>query len=282
MFNPPFIDKSIKVLTPPFGGWGASIRGVGLMLFLLLSGFLHAQFQIPDVKSLKEETSVYDYANVFKDAEREQLKQKLIRYSDSTSTQIVVITIKTTNGENIGMLAPRWGQAWGIGQKGKDNGIIILVASEDRKIHISPGYEAEWVLTAGVTGDIIRAVILPEFKKGDYYTGIDKGVDTIFDFLTGKFKAEDLKKEVSAWPFLMFLLILIIFIIIAAKSKPNSGMGTGSFGSTLTDIIILSSLGRNSGGSFGRGSSGGGFSGGGFSGGFGGGGFSGGGAGGSW
>ena len=224
-------------------------------------------------------------------------KQKLIRYSDSTSTQIVVITIKTTKGENIGMLAPRWGQAWGIGQDGKngtksrDNGIVILVAFEDRKIHISPGYEVEWVLTAGITGDIVRAVIIPEFKKGDFYGGIDKGVDTIFDFLTGKFKADPKANKVSIWPFIIFFIIFIIFLIIIANASKGKGggNGTGHFGgSNLEDFIILSRMGRRSGGSiFGSGggfggSSGGGGFGGGFSGGFGGGGFSGGGAGGSW
>ena len=289
-----FVQEKL-VLKPAFNA--AAIRGRGLVLLLAICSFSYGQFDIPDVKTLKEETSVYDYAEIFKDSEREQLKQKLIRYSDSTSTQIVVITIKTTKGENIGMLAPRWGQAWGIGQdgkdgqEGKDNGIVILVASEDRNIYIAPGYEVEWVLTAGITGDIVRAVIIPEFKKGDFYGGIDKGVDTIFDFLTGKFKADSKANKVSIWPFIIFFIIFIIFLIIVANASKGKGggNGTGHFGgSNLEDFIILSRMGRRSGGSiFGSGggfggSSGGGGFGGGFSGGFGGGGFSGGGAGGSW
>ena len=289
--KPAFIAAAMKAMNAFMLTFIVSSRGVGLVLLLLFSLSSYGQYPIPDVKTLKEQTSVYDYANIFEENERQQLTQKLIKYSDSTSTQIVVITIKSTNGESIGMLAPRWGQAWGLGQKGKDNGILILVASEDRKIWIAPGYEVEWVLTAGVTGDIVRAVIVPEFKKGDYYAGIDKGVDTIFDFLTGKFKADDKKQKVSIWPFLVFFILFIlfiIFVIIMASKGKGGGGGTGSFkGSDLAEIIILSGMGRRSGGSiFGSGggfggSSGGGF-GGGFSGGFGDGGFSGGGAGGSW
>ena len=89
--------------------------------------------------------------------------------SASTTTQIVVITIESLKGEDIGILTPKWGQEWGIGQKDEDNGIVILLSKNDRKIWIAPGYGAEERLTAGVNGEIIRNIITPEFK--DYKDG---------------------------------------------------------------------------------------------------------------
>lgn len=250
-------------------------------LFLFGMNLSFAQFTIPKKPSFQ--TSVYDYANLLSPTEKSQLESKLIRYSDSTSTQMVVITIEDLKGEYIGTLAPQWGQEWGIGQKDEDNGIVILLSKNDRKIWIAPGYGAEERLTAGVNGEIIRNIITPEFKAGSYYNGLDKGADAIFDVLNGKFKSNGKRKaskQPSPFPIFIFIGIVILIIILSSKNKGGRGGNGGRFaGPSLGDIIILSSLGRS--GGFG-GSSGGGFGGGGFGGGFGGGGFSGGGAGGSW
>ncbi len=243
-----------------------------------------AQFTIPEKPSLQ--TSVYDYAKVLSDSEKQQLEEKLVRYSDSTSTQIVVVTIDNLKGEDIGILAPKWGHEWGVGQAKEDNGVFILLSKEDRKIWIAPGYGVEDKLIAGTTGEIVRNVIVPEFKAGSYYNGLDKGADAIFDVLKGKYKGSrknGLKNGVS--PFVILLVLFVIVLIIVSSVKGNgkgNGRGGGMMRSpSLLDIIVLSSLGRSSGGGFG-GDFGGSSGGGGFGGGFGGGGFSGGGAGGSW
>src|SRR5690606_5536773 len=102
------------------------------------------------------QNSVYDYAKILSDAEKSQLEQKLISYSDSTTTQIVVVTNPELKGEDIGLLAPRWAHTWGIGQAKEDNGVIILLAEKERKICISPGYGVEDRLTAGITGELVR------------------------------------------------------------------------------------------------------------------------------
>lgn len=240
-----------------------------------------AQFDIPEKPSFQ--TSVYDYANVLNANEKSQLEDKLIKYSDSTTTQIVVITIETLKGEDIGILTPKWGQTWGIGGSAQnDNGVIILLAKAERKIWISPGYGVEDRLTAGITGELVRNVIIPEFKAGSYYSGLDKGADAIFDVLKGKYKGERKKDKKGGTPIVFFIIIFIIILVIISRKRGGGGnSGNRGGGFDLADIIILSSLGR---GGFGGGSSGGGFGGGGggFGGGFGGGGFSGGGAGGSW
>lgn len=99
-----------------------------------------------------------------------------------------MVTVPTINGEDIGILTPKWGHEWKIGQAKEDNGVFILLAEQERKIWISPGYGVEDRLTAGITGEIVRNVIIPEFKAGSYYNGLDKGADVIFDALKGKYK----------------------------------------------------------------------------------------------
>ncbi|WP_409209355.1 TPM domain-containing protein [Flavobacterium sp.] len=251
-----------------------------LIAFLLFTQISFAQYTIPEIP--KFQTSVYDYANVLSSDEKSQLEEKLIRYSDSTSTQIVVITIESLKGEDIGILTPKWGQQWGIGGTEKnDNGVIILLAKAERKIWISAGYGLEDRLTAGIGGEITRNIIIPEFKAGSYYNGLDKGADAIFDVFKGKYKGERKSNKKEKFPVLPILIIVFIIFVIISKNKNNGGnSGNSGGGPSLLDVIILSSLGRNGGGSFGGGSFGG--DGGGFGGGFGGGGFSGGGSGGDW
>lgn len=251
-----------------------------LFLFVLaLSGMIaHAQFDIPKKPSFQ--TSVYDYADVLNPQEEKELENKLVRYSDSTSTQIVVISVEDLKGEDIGILTPKWGHEWGIGQEKEDNGILILLSKNDRKIWIAPGYGVEDRLTAGINGELIRNIIIPEFKAGSYYTGLDKGADAIFEVLKGKYKGSR-KESNNPLPFILIVVFIIILLVLASRGNKGGGNFRGGGGLDLGDIIILSSLGR-SGGGFGGGGSFGGGSSGGFGGGFGGGGFSGGGAGGSW
>jgi len=252
-----------------------------VIVCLLFTQISFGQFTIPEKPELQ--TSVYDYANVLSATEKSQLEEKLIKYSDSTTTQIVVITIESLKGEDIGILTPKWGQTWGIGGTAKnDNGVLILLAKAERKIWISAGYGLEDRLSAGIGGEITRNIIIPEFKTGSYYKGLDKGIDAIIDVFKGKYKGERKKNKEKGIPILPIIIIVVIILVLISRNKNNGGnSGNSSGGPSLLDIIILSSLGgggRGSGG-FGGGSSGGG---GGFGGGFGGGGFSGGGSGGDW
>jgi uncharacterized protein len=256
-----------------------------LLVCLFITQISFAQFDIPEKPSFQ--TSVYDYANVLSADEKAQLEEKLIRYSDSTTTQIVVITIESLKGEDIGILTPKWGQTWGIGGTEKnDNGVIILLAKAEKKIWISAGYGLEDRLTAGIGGEITRNIIIPEFKAGSYYKGLDKGADALFDVFKGKYKGERKQTKEKKLPIVPIIIIVFIIIALVSRNKKDGGnSGNSGGGPSLLDVILLSSLGRNSGGGgFGGGSSGGGFGGGGggFGGGFGGGGFSGGGSGGSW
>jgi uncharacterized protein len=249
--------------------------------FVFFAGF--AQFKVPTVP--KKQTSLYDLAQLLTADEAKKIEEKLIRYSDSTSTQIVIATVETINNEDINILGPRWAHEWGIGQKNEDNGVFILVAKKERKVGIYPGYGVEHKLIAATGAQIIDYIITPEFKKGAYYAGLDKGTDAVFEVLKGTYKStrKANKKEGVSFPWGIMAFIIILLFVLLGKNKRGGGGGnfrTGRGGLDLTDVIILSSLGR--GGFGGGGSSGGGFGGGGFGGGFGGGGFSGGGSSGSW
>lgn len=251
----------------------------------LFSFCVFSQFTIPEKP--KEQKAVYDYAKILSQEENFSLENKLISYADSTSTQIVIVTIESLQGEYEGILAPNWAHKWGVGQEDKDNGVFILLAKQERKIWISPGYGLEHILTAGKSGNIIRQHIIPYFKQGDFYKGLDEGTSALISLFSGTYKEErTFSQEISFWDILPFLLVFCIFLyFIYISSKKNGGSSSGGTSSLddLTDFIILSRMGR--GGFGGGGFSGGGFGssrGGGFGGGFGGGGFSGGGAGGSW
>lgn len=264
-------------------------------LLLVLTFFIgiqivFSQFDIPKKPSFQ--TSVYDDIGLLTKSEKSQLENKLIKYSDSTSTQIVITVINSTHGENIGYLGANWLTKWGIGQKGKDNGILIILAKTDRKIFISTGYGIEHKLTDFLSKRIIENEILPYFKKGNFYAGLDSGVEAVFEVMKGEYKGK--RKKFSKGgdiTFLAFIIILITFFILISRGGRGKGGRRNYNDSDSRDIletIILSSAGRGGyrrtgsfGGGFG-GNSGGGFGGGGFGGGFGGGMSGGGGAGGSW
>ena len=274
------------------------IHRLYLKIVLFLIGFIvfqvsNAQYEIPAKPEFQ--TSVYDYINLFSDAEKNILEKKLIRYSDTTSTQIVIVTIPSTEGENIQYLGAQWGQKWGIGgSEEKDNGVLILLAKNDRKIGINTGYGIEYLLTDALSKRIIDRDIIPYFKRNDYYGGLNRGADAIFEVLQGEYQGTR-QSDDSDFPFVFFVVLFVfftIFIILVIISNKHKGGGNGgnrgnrSSNGSLLDAIILSNMGR---GNYRRSSSSGGFGGfgsgsssGGFGGGFGGGGFGGGGASGGW
>ncbi|WP_375239602.1 TPM domain-containing protein [Aurantibacter sp.] len=244
------------------------------------------QFEIPKIPN--KQTSVYDYIGLLNNNQKLRLEQDLIRYSDSTSTQIVVAIISSTKGENINYLAANWGEKWGIGDAEKDNGILILLAKNDKKITISTGRGTEHLLTDAMCKRIIDQAIIPQFKKNNYYKGLQIGVATIYMIMNGEYKNTNSGNSDFPVGFVIFIFFVFIIIIIALSKKNNgSDNHNGKHfrrdsGSSILDAIILSNMGRSSGGGWSSGSSGGSFGGGGFSGGFGGGSFGGGGASGGW
>jgi uncharacterized protein len=277
------------------------LKAIYFVVILFVCQLAEAQYKIPpkptNPEEIKRNYVVYDEIKLLNASEKENLRQKLIRYADTTSTQIVVAIIRSTEGEYINYLGAQWGEKWGIGQEKEDNGILILLAKDDRKIAINTGKGVEHLLTDALSKRIIDRDIIPYFKRNDYYGGLDRAADAIFEVMRGEYQATRQNNAVR-FPFEVFIILFIVFIIIViAISKSRGGGRGGNKGNrrkdddarSILEAIILSNMGRGSysrgssgGGIFGGSSSGGSFGGGGFGGGFGGGSFGGGGASGGW
>ena len=247
-----------------------------LSFFLVLLTFgttLKAQLPSPPVPP----RLVNDYTGTLTSSQIEALEKKLVAYDDSTSTQILVLIVDDLQGYSIEQYATEIGHSWGVGQKEKGNGAVILVkpkkGTERGQVNISPGYGMEQYVTDATAKTIIDREMIPAFREDDYYTGIDNAVNTIMDLCSGKFSQDEYADD-DGFPLWFIILMIIAIAIIFSKFSNNNGQNYSGGG---TRTIWIPMGGGFGGGSFG----GGGFGGGGF-GGFGGGGFGGGGASGSW
>ena len=227
---------------------------------------------------------VMDTAHVLSDSEYSELDSFLRNLDQTTSVQIAVLTVDSLGGEDIESFSMKYAEAWKLGQKGVDNGALLTVAMEEHGLRIETGYGTEGTLTDAKCAQIIRNVIVPEFKKNDYGTGIVNGVKNMAGIITSNSElvtisdnvdedSEELTVQDIIIMGVIFLVLLIVVVMqilmsIARRLSPLSWLGrTGQH-------IHDTNVARNSHGG-GSGWSGGGFSGGGGS-------FGGGGASGSW
>lgn len=273
-----------------------------LLLLLLNSVFVLAQ-RVPD-KDLPprptrgNERAVTDLAKVMRPEQVQQLETKLRNFNDTASTAIIVVTVPTTGNYEIADYATSLGEYWGAGRKDVDNGVVLLVAKNDRKVWIATGYGAEGAITDAMARRIIEQTILPRFRENNYYQGIDDGTSAMMaltageysDLATGPRRQRQTRQEDGSPVGLMLMLFFLIFFIIlpmrAARRAQRNHLtgkkrGGGCMGPLGTAFLLSQMGGGRRGGGFGGGGFGGGGGGGGF-GGFGGGSFGGGGAGGSW
>lgn len=223
---------------------------------------------------------VNDFANVFSSSERQALESKLLSYNDTTSTQIYVVTVDDLGGYPASDYAFVLGEKWGIGQSGKDNGLLILikpkVGNSRGQAFVATGYGLEAFITDAFAGRIVRDYMIPYFMYDDYFGGVNAAVDVVISKLSGEFDADAAKeKGIPSW--LIILIFIIIFIIVTSSSGGDKNIDRGGHHNSGGGPIFFPPIGRGGG----RSSWGGGFGGGGFGGG-GGGRFGGGGAGGSW
>lgn len=239
-----------------------------LVLVLILGIGLKAQLPTPS----NPPRLVNDYTGTLSAAQINAMERKLVAYDDSTSTQILVMLIDDLQGMNIDQFGTEIGHSWGVGQKEKGNGVVILVKpkkdTERGLVGIYPGYGMEEYIADATVKIIVEKEMIPAFKEGDYYTGIDNAVNVIMGLCAGKFTQDEYADEGGGIPIGFIILVLIALIIIFRSSNGNQNY---SGGGNRTIWIPM-------GGGFGGGGD---FGGGGF-GGFGGGGFGGGGASGSW
>lgn len=256
---------------------------LGIFLLGHVLGALGQDFpQVPDPPRL-----VNDYAGVLSASELESLETKLVAYNDSTSSQIAIVLIKSIGPYDISDYAFQLGDLWGIGGGENDNGILILGAMDDRQVFIATGYGLEGAVPDALAKRIVSNLIIPNFKKEDYFAGLDQATDMIIKLASGEYEAEEVVSDGnSGGALIVFLIFIVIFVVLPLLKNKNDNdnhMGGRGGGVDLWTTIMLANMLKGGGGKFGDFSSGGGsFGGGGGFGGFGGGSFGGGGAGGSW
>ena len=248
-------------------------KSVWLFLGMLFAcTWLYAQEVLPRPNPPR---LVTDQAGVLSASEIQALEQKLVALDDSSSNQIAVVLIKTLNDRPIEEYATKLFREWGIGKKKTNNGVLLLVAVDDRKIKIEVGYGLEGAIPDITASAIIRNDIGPAFKQQNYYKGLDNAVDALAKAAVGEYKVARKKEAPSGGrggSIITFLIFLAVILLIMGAGGGGFGGGRRRSGlGGLADGIILGSMlnGGNSRGGWG----GGGFGGGGFGGGGGGGGF---------
>jgi uncharacterized protein len=226
-------------------------RGVWVALLALWAG-LFAQWAQAELKFPALSGQVVDTAGMIDSDSKERLSQMLRAHEELTTEQVVVVTLPDLQGSTIEDFGYQLGRFWGIGQKGKDNGALLIVAKDERKVRIEVGYGLEDRLTDAQSSVIINQVITPAFKQGDFVGGISKGTEAIVQVLGGDPLAEPVVgasggDDITDWKMsLLFLILFVAFIYINMRwGRALGGLGGGYIGS-------------GGGGGFGSGGSGGG------------------------
>lgn len=229
---------------------------------------------------------INDFAGMLNPAEIAELERKVNTFNDSTSIEICVVIISNLGDYDIAEYAFQLGALWGIGKDKKDNGVLLLISQENRKAFIATGYGMEGVLPDARCKRIIQAELIPQFKRSNYFNGINFTIDAIMRYSRNEYTADPVTVNSSRIkPSYVLLFIILLIIVFGFFNRNNNngsnrggnsgGFGGGLLGGLLGGALSSGSRGGSYGGGFGGGSSGG-------FGGFGGGGFGGGGAGGDW
>ena len=259
-----------------------------ILLILILSVFTLSVFAQDIPERPNPPRLVNDMANVLTDQEEQQMESELVQFNDQTSTQICVVTLPSLNGYEISDLSFKLGEKWGVGQKDKNNGIVIVfkpkTANEKGAVFVAVGYGLEGVIPDAIANrNVVDYEMLPRFMENDIYGGLSAGTKVLMSLASQEYSADAYQKKTGEKKSKKggggFILIVLIIIVLVSLFKGGRGNHYNSGGSLPFWLAMgLLGGGNRGGGSFGGFSGGGG---GGF-GGFGGGSFGGGGAGGSW
>ena len=259
-------------------------------LFLLLSALIpHSLY--PQVNLPNPTGFINDFANVLSPAVKSAMENLSRELKQKTGAEVVVVTVKSLNGMDYTDYAVRLFEKWRIGEKGKDNGILLLNAIAERKIRIEVGYGLEGIIPDGLAGEIRDKYLIRSLKQNDYDSGLSLGLAAIASIiasdakvkLTGNYSAltqrRDQRGRKSGGGISIFQIMILFFVISSFLGRGRRGRGRGRGG--LSGSILLMSMLGGGGRGYHSGGFGGGFGGGGF-GGFGGGMGGGGGAGGGY
>lgn len=242
----------LKISSPLRGeGWervtleaiSCMIGAALLMMILFLISPAHA-LDVPKLTGY-----VNDYGSMISPQAKATLEQELRAFEQSDSTQIVIVTIPSLQGEVLEQFSLKVAEAWKIGQKGKDNGIIFLVSKEDRKLRVEVGRGLEGKLTDLMAGRIIDLVVKPRFKRGDFDGGFITGVHSLIDATRGEFKADPgatkrSSKKSGGLPQLVTFIMFgaIALLVLGSFSRPLSG-AAGAVGLPALVTLLLTPIG---------------------------------------
>jgi len=233
------------------------------LLFALILGLCLAQPLLAYESPGKPAGFVNDFAGILTSEEKAGLENKIGNFERPAGVEMAVVTVPTLGDETVEGFAVKLFEEWGIGKAKVDNGLLFLIASNDREARIEVGYGLEPVVTDAASSVIMRNIIVPEFAGGNYYEGIDKGVDALIALVEGdpemaQYVADNQVSEETAESagavasnVIFFIFVIILIIIISRK-------GGGGF---LTGLLLGGMRGDYRGGS-GRGGGFGGFGGG--------------------
>lgn len=206
------------------------------ILILLVLSFAYSTCFSQDIPELK--SRVNDYAGMLNQTEKNNLESLLQQIEKSTTAQLVLLTVNSLDGIPIEDYSIKVAEKWKIGTK-QDNGLIVIVAKNDRKIRIEVGYGLEPIIPDGRAGTIIRTVITPEFKSGNYYNGFYRAFEVMGNLISGKGDSEFAKIEAEPQVakdedsglsgVVIFFIIIIVIIMVIPKKKNSGKRGGGDF-----------------------------------------------------
>ena len=235
---------------------------------------VHAQGDIP-----ANDGWVTDLGGFLTPQQERSLETLMESYRQGSGHEIALLTVPDLGGRALESYALDVARKWGLGEKDKNNGALLLITRAERKVRIEVGRGLEGTITDAISGRIIRGIISPEFKKGNFYAGISGGIVAVHEAAGGEYaRIPEERRRKSGGGIGLFPMIFIIFILSSLFRRRRGGGGRGGRGGGLLTGLFLGSMlsggGRSSGGGFSSGGSFGGFGGGG--------GFSGGGSSGGW
>lgn len=210
-------------------------QGVKISFYLLalLMWILPAAAQNKEDEVAREPVPAYtglvnDFGGVLSSQEKAQLEAKLRQYEDSTSTQIVIVIEKSLNGRDQYARSMDFARGWEVGQKGRNNGIVVYLSIEDRKQSIRSAYGTQGRLTDVVSGEIQRDIMRPLLRDGNYFAALDKGTDAIIKVMAGEYgPLAKKKKGMPGWSILLMIILLITFISIINNRGKYRGYNSG-------------------------------------------------------
>ncbi len=210
------------------GSWSLStILLLALLQFMSYSSLM-AALAVPALTG-----RVNDYAGMISAPVKADLQTKLKQFETAESTQIVILTVQSLKGDPIEDFSIKVAEAWKIGQKGKDNGVLLIVSKDDHKVRIEVGYGLEGKLTDLMAGRIVRDEIVPAFKAGRFDEGFTKGVTAIIAAAHGEYKANPRTQRNGDKPSMTLLLIIFAVIYVVYQIFRRffwGGSGGGFFG----------------------------------------------------